>query len=420
VASQLHIYWLEGLGNYMRFRFTRFWVFSSFAAMSTVIALAQEAPQQAPATGEPQDQQAPANRGGWRRVTETPPPANQPPTNAPEAPSTTARVTEDDPAAPLPANAGYQPADAYGQSQSAPRGSYQQPGYQPNSQQPGYPPNSGYQPLPQVPAQVNIRPGTYLTVRIDQPLSSDHNHAGDAFSATLVKPLVVDGVIVAQTGQTLGGRVVEAQKAGRVEGVSRLKVELIDMTLVDGSQLPLKTQFVAYNGSTSVGRDTVAVGGTTALGAAVGGAAAGGVGAGIGAGAGAVVGLIGVLTTRGHQTVIYPESVLTFRIENPIPISTTRSPEAFRFVQPQDYQRSANLQQRYQAAAQPRAVSPYAYGYGYANPYWYPYYPYYWGPGLSFYYGPGFYGGFGGFYGGGFYRGGGFGRGGGGFGRGHR
>ena len=77
-------------------------------------------------------------------------------------------------------------------------------------------------PPPAIPAQLTIKPGTYVTVRINQPLSSDRNQAGDAFSATLVRPIVVDGVVVADRGQTLGGKVTEAKKAGRVEGTSRL------------------------------------------------------------------------------------------------------------------------------------------------------------------------------------------------------
>src|SRR5438270_902253 len=63
-----------------------------------------------------------------------------------------------------------------------------------------------------VPPQVTIRPGTYLTVRVNQPLSSDRNRQGDAFSATLAKPLVVDGIVIAERGETVGGRVAEAQK----------------------------------------------------------------------------------------------------------------------------------------------------------------------------------------------------------------
>ena len=84
-----------------------------------------------------------------------------------------------------------------------------------------------------MPGQLTIKPVTYVTVRISEPLSSDHNQPGDPFSATLVSPLVVDGIVVAQRGQMVAGWVVQAQKAGRVEGVSRLGIELTQLTLVD-------------------------------------------------------------------------------------------------------------------------------------------------------------------------------------------
>src|SRR5712692_8218909 len=124
-----------------------------------------------------------------------------------------------------------------------------------------------------VPPQLTIRPGTYVTVRVNQPLSSDRNQPGDAFSATLVRPIVVDGVVVAERGQTLGGRVAEARKAGRVEGVSRLGVQLTELTLVDGQQVPIQCGLISRSGPTSVGRDAGAIAGTTAVGAAAGAAA---------------------------------------------------------------------------------------------------------------------------------------------------
>lgn len=264
------------------------------------------------------------------------------------------------------------------------------------------------------PGQLNLKAGTFITVRINQALSSDRNQAGDAFTATLVRPIVVDGFVVARPGETLAGRVAEAKKAGEVKGVSHLAVQVTDLTLVDGQQLPLQTSLVTRTGPTSQGRDAVAIGTTTAVGAAVGAAAAGGVGAAIGAGAGAVASTIGVLLTRGHPTIITPESVLTFRIEASVPIATANAPQAFRPVGPNDYS-----QPQLQAGGRPGGYagapgapggayyggSPYAAGYPYAYGYPYGYgYPYpYYGFGYP-YFGIGFYGG--GFYGRGF--GGGF------------
>lgn len=261
------------------------------------------------------------------------------------------------------------------------------------------PDNAGNQQNYAVPPQLTIRPGTFVTVRVNQPLSSDHNQAGDAFTATLERPIVVDGIVVAQPGQTVAGRVEEAQKAGRVEGVSRLSIQLTDLTLVDGQQMPIRSQLLNGTGSTSKGRDAGAIAGTTGLGAAAGAIGGGGLGAGIGAAAGAVVGTVGVLLTRGHATVIYPEALLTFRIQAPVTISTASAPEAFRYVEPDQYG------QRYQAqgpppqqrnygcgpyGCPPPPPSYYGYGYGYGAPYFYGpgfYGPGYYGPSVGFFYG---------------------------------
>jgi hypothetical protein len=274
------------------------------------------------------------------------------------------------------------------------------PGWHRFSNPPANDPPTNDPPGQAVPSRLTLQAGTFLTVRVDQMLSSDRNQASDGFSATLTRPLVADGVVVAQRGQILGGRVAEAQKAGRVKGVSRLAVQLTDLTLVDGQQVPIETELTNLTGPTSKARDVGAIAGTTAMGAAVGAAADLGVGAAIGAGAGVVAGTVGVLLTRGHPTVIYPESVLTFRLAEPITISTDRAPQAFRYVDTtNEYNRASNAQG-------PPAAGPgwTCKGYGWPPPtatpspyYYYPYYPYPWGASLGLWYGPGF------FYGRGFY-----------------
>jgi len=278
---------------------------------------------------------------------------------------------------------------------------YPQNGGDPRYAQPGPRGDRRYaQPPPpppaNIPPQLTIAPGTFLTVRVNQLLSSDHNQAGDAFAASLVNPVVVNGIVVADRGQTIQGRVSEAQKAGRVSGTSRLGVELTDLSLVDGDQAPLHTSLVNRNGGTSEGRDAVGIGAATGIGAIIGAGAGGwhnqGEGAAIGAGAGAAAGIIGVLLTRGKPTYISPEQVLTFRVENPVVISTDRAPQAFRYVGPGDYQ----SEQAHPYA--PRSPAPYYYGAGYPvygpGPYYYGY-PYYYGPSIGI--------GFGGFYGGRYY-----------------
>jgi hypothetical protein len=280
-----------------------------------------------------------------------------------------------------------------------------------SNQQPAAPNNpADNQPAQQtLPPPLVLKAGTLVTARVNQTLSSDQNRPGDGFTATLVQPLVVDGLVVAQRNQTVAGRVAQAEKAGRVSGVSRLALELTDLTLVDGQQVPIRTELVGQVGPKSVGRDAAAVAGTSAVGASVGAIASGGEGAAIGAGAGALAATIGVLLTRGRPTVIYPEQLLSFRLESSVTISTDRAPQAFRPVEPDNYAGPASGVQssppppggacQGYGCAPPPPPPPYNY-YGY---YYGPAYPYYWGPGFAFYYGPRLYYGPRYYYGRGFY-----------------
>lgn len=245
------------------------------------------------------------------------------------------------------------------------------------------------------PAQIVVPAGTFIVARVNQPISTDSNVVGDMFTATLAQPLIANGLVIARRGQTIAGRVSDVQKAGRVKGTSHLAVELTELTLVDGRQMPVTTQLVQYAGGTSNGRDATAIGATTAVGAAIGGAAAGGFGAGMGAIAGAGAATIGVLATRGRSTTIYPEAALTFRTLAAFTVSTDGAEHSFAPPRNEDYEQR-QLQRR-ATVVQPR---PYPY-------YWGSPYPYYWGapyygPSLGFYYfgGRGYYGGRG-FYGGG-------------------
>ncbi|SPE30743.1 conserved exported hypothetical protein [Candidatus Sulfopaludibacter sp. SbA3] len=233
-----------------------------------------------------------------------------------------------------------------------------------------------------LPPQVTVKPNTYITVRINQPLSSDHNQVGDTFSATLMQPLVAEGVVVAQRGQTVYGRVAVAEKAHSGKD-SKLGLELTSVTLADGTQEPIQSQLVAQQGPKTPGSvEAGTIVGTTAVGAAVGGIAAGGTGAGIGAGAGAAAGIIGVLMTHNHETRIYPESVLSFQVMSPVTVSTANAPQAFRFVGPEDYDRPTMQYSTRPGGPAPAPAPGYYYGPGYYPPYYgYGYgYPYYWGP----------------------------------------
>jgi len=286
----------------------------------------------------------PDNSGGWRRVGDAPAASAQADPQQAQP--------QQDPTQPLAAT------DAYGQPVAqAPRDPAAAP------QNP--PANAPRRPAYGLPPELTVKPGTYLTARINQPLSSDKNHPGDTFTASLVQPLVVDGIVVAVRGQTVYGSVVEAEKAHRGHP-SRLKLVLTGITLADGAQTPVSSQLLANTGPRTPA----------------------------GVQAATVAGEVGVLLTRDHPTIVYPEMPLAFQITSAVTVSTVRATQAFHFATPQDYERPPA-----QLAGLPVSGPGYYYAPGGGNgsyyapgyyspygayPYYgYPYYPYYWGPSVG-------------------------------------
>ena len=269
------------------------------------------------------------------------------------------------------------------------------PEYQePQSQAPPPPRYQTQPPAASYPTRITIPAGTWIAVRVNEPLSSDHNQPGDYFTGTLVQPIVANGRVIARRGQTVSGVVSEAKKAGRVEGLSRLGLELTEISLADGDQVQVKTKLMERHGDTSFGRDAVGIGAAVGTGAAIGAAVNGGVGAGVGAAAGVLVSTIGVMMTRGKPTVVYPETPLTFRLDAALNVEA-RS-DAFPQVTQQDYDdrglRQPGPPRNGYGQPGPRAYGP-GYGYPPPPPPYYnfyggfsPYYGYLWSPGFSFYY----------------------------------
>jgi hypothetical protein len=222
---------------------------------------------------------------------------------------------------------------------------------------------------------MSLPPGTWIKIHTDRVLSTNHSKVGDVFSGTLAQPLIVNGFVVARRGQNITGHVTAVAKAGRVKGTSEISLEMNEIALADGQQIPIKTQLVEYHGQSTKGNDAFAIGGTTLLGAAIGGAVNGGVGAGVGAAAGLVASTVGVLVTRGRPTYIYPEALLTFKTTDAVPFTTQNSTYSFQPAQPQDY--SPAMPSHTLVGRPGYGPGPYGYPYGpYPYAYGYPYYGY--------------------------------------------
>jgi hypothetical protein len=180
-------------------------------------------------------------------------------------------------------------------------------------------------PPPVLPARVTIKAGTLLPVRLVEALSTDRSAVGDLFTATLDQVLVVDGLVIAERGAQVEGRVVASDKGGRVKGVSSLAIELTRLNTADGQRIAIRTDSFEHHAPTSHGEDVRKAGTAAVVGAAIGAIAGGGKGAGIGAAAGGAAGAGVVMATRGEAAKLASETRIRFRLREPVTITERRT-----------------------------------------------------------------------------------------------
>jgi len=165
--------------------------------------------------------------------------------------------------------------------------------------------------------RVTVPAGTRILIRTVDSIDSSKQKTGFRFSATLETNLQAEDRVVAPRGTTLYGRLAQASSAGRMKGSSELTLELTDI-VINGTAYPLLTSTYEVKGKGEGGNTAKKVVGGTGLGALIGGLAGGGKGAGIGALAGAAGGTAIAASKKGQQLQIPSESLLEFRLEQPV------------------------------------------------------------------------------------------------------
>jgi hypothetical protein len=170
-----------------------------------------------------------------------------------------------------------------------------------------------YNPPP--PRVFTIPEGANITISTAQTLSTKLDRDGDRFTASLANPIVDGDWVIAKRGALVEGEIVNSDPGGKVEGRAVLKVKLRSLQLADGRKVALSTSSYTKEAKSTKKKDAAKVGIGAGLGAAIGAIAGGGKGAAIGAGAGVV------LATRGDPAEIPSESLLTFRLQEPITVT---------------------------------------------------------------------------------------------------
>lgn len=148
--------------------------------------------------------------------------------------------------------------------------------------------------------------GTTVVASLDTPLSTDVNHSGDVFTATMSEAIVVGGRTLMPSGSQIHGVLQDVEDSGRIEG--RAQMTLLYQSMVDpkGQRYGISAVPLTLQAASSTHSDVEKIAAGTVLGAIVGAVADGKKGAAIGAGAGAGAGTIVMLATKGEDLALSP------------------------------------------------------------------------------------------------------------------
>jgi hypothetical protein len=170
---------------------------------------------------------------------------------------------------------------------------------------------------------VTLPAGTVIPIRMVDTLDTAKTQPNTVFHGSLAGDLIVDGMVVAKSGAAVTGRVIVAKDAAHFAGSAELSIEL---TRIDTVDHPVDVVTDAYDKKgAGRGKNTaLKTGGGAAVGAVLGGLLGGGKGAAIGAasGGGLGAGVNGV--TRGQQVQIPTETLVTFHLQTPISVTTSK------------------------------------------------------------------------------------------------
>ena len=189
----------------------------------------------------------------------------------------------------------------------------------PQSVAPPPPPSSPAPPPAPVARSITISAGTILPVRLSQTLDSATTQQGQSFSGTIATDVTTDGVTVLRQGSAVAGQVTVVQEAAHFKGNSLLTISLSSITR-RGDHIAIETDSYTAQGKGRGTNTAEKVGGGAAVGAILGGIFGGGKGAAIGAAAGGGTGAGVNGLTRGQQVQIPAESLVRFRLANPVTV----------------------------------------------------------------------------------------------------
>jgi len=195
-----------------------------------------------------------------------------------------------------------------------------QPVDAPPAAPPNLPPNSAanYERVPS--SAISIPAGTILDVRLEQTLDTKRNRPGDRFTATLTRPIILEGQTVIPRGTPCMGHLTESKPSGRFKGRALMSLSL-DSFELNGRRHEIRTTHVGRESGGHKKRNWAFIGGGSGVGTAIGALAGGPAGALIGAGAGAGAGTAGAAITGKKNVRVPVETPLAFSLRAPVTLA---------------------------------------------------------------------------------------------------
>jgi len=166
---------------------------------------------------------------------------------------------------------------------------------------------------------ISVPAGTVINVRMIDSISSDRNHAGETFRGSIADPILIGNRTIVPRGATAYVKLVDASSAGRVQGRSRLQLQLVSI-VAGNHRYPITSNVVEFRGKSETKKSAKSAGIGALAGGGLGALLGGGKGAAIGAGVGAGAGVATNAVHRGEQVYIGSESLVRFRLAAPLRI----------------------------------------------------------------------------------------------------
>jgi hypothetical protein len=167
--------------------------------------------------------------------------------------------------------------------------------------------------------EITIPAGTALSLQLGSTVSSASSRIEQPVSATLRRPLIINGVTAVPAGAAVTGYVSQVQRSGRVKGRALIGVRFNRIRVGD-TRYTIQTANIARRAPATKKVDATKIGIGAGAGALVGALTGGKKGAAIGTGVGAAGGTALVMSTRGKEVSLGRGAVVTTRLASPVTV----------------------------------------------------------------------------------------------------